>query len=316
MNNIRHFTTQSEFGESGYGHTVTLYGDTTGKYVKWNSTADQFEIEANTTITGDVSISGALSVSGAISHSTNLAVGGKLTVSGGVVAAGTTASKGVTWTSTDDVLKIAGNSTITGNIEQTGNQTLTGDATINGSLSVIGDTTSKGVLWVSSSDTLHVTADTTITGNIDQAGNHTMTGNQTITGNLSVTGDFLLVDAPLSVVGGTSTPDVADLPNNTYQSIASTSDCIKKYLLATPVNGAVKRILCTKAQSTSPVYVYASASSAYTAYFGANTSGNILILESNCLPFTLVGVSTAQWLITNVSTYNTTGDVTIASSNT
>lgn len=181
---------------------------------------------------------------------------------------------------------------------------------------LFGDTTGKYVNWNSSADKLEVIADTTITGNIDQTGNHTMTGNQTITGNLSVTGNFSVVDAVQAVVGGTSVPDAADLTNNTYQSVSSTSDAIKKYLLSAPVAGTVKKLLCTKAQSTSPVYVYASASSAYTAYFGGNTSGNILTIESNYLSLELTAQSSMQWLITNVSTYNSTGTIAIASSNT
>ena len=174
---------------------------------------------------------------------------------------------------------------------------------------MFGDTTDKYVLWNSSADILDTHANTTMTGNIDQTGNHT------VTGNLSVTGNFSVTDAVAAVVGGTSVPDTADLSNSAYQSVASTSDCIKKYLLATPVAGVRKKLLCTLAQSSAPVYVYASASSAYTAHFGANTSGNLLTLQSNYLLVELVGQSTARWLVSSVSTYNSTGTIAIASSN-
>ena len=66
------------------------------------------------------------------------------------------------------------------------------------------------------------------------------------------------------------------------------------------------------------VYIYASASSAYTAYFGANTSNNVLRCTTpSRLVVDLLGASTAQWLVESISTLNngTTGTVTIATSN-
>lgn len=138
------------------------------------------------------------------------------------------------------------------------------------------------------------------------------------TGSITLVGDIKLTDAVEAVVTTTGLGTTPDLDNNSYQSVTSTSGDIKKYLLETPVAGVRKTIL-VDANGLGDVYIYASASSAVTAYFGAGTSQNIMQFTTpDQLVVELIGHSTAQWLISGLSTLNngTTGSLTLNSSNT
>jgi hypothetical protein len=143
------------------------------------------------------------------------------------------------------------------------------------------------------------------------------TGSITLTGDLTITGNVDITDAVEAIAGSSVTAATADLDRTSYQAVTSTSGFLKKYLLDSPVDGAIKRILINNA-GAGDVYIYASASSAGTAYFGANTSGNIIALTSpSCLYFELLGVSTSKWILTRLSTLNngTTGTLAITSTN-
>ena len=143
------------------------------------------------------------------------------------------------------------------------------------------------------------------------------TGTITLTGNLTLTGDLKITDAVEAVAGATALATSDDLDNISYQSVTSTSGALKKYLLGTPVAGVRKQIL-VDANGLGDVYIYASASSAVTAYFGANTSQNIMKFTTpDQLVVDLIGYSTAQWLVAALSTLNngTTGSLTLISTN-
>jgi hypothetical protein len=156
------------------------------------------------------------------------------------------------------------------------------------------------------------------TGTFDLTGTPTITGDLALTGAFVQTGDFNLIDAVEAVAGATDPlATSADLDNVSYQAVTSTSGALKKYLLDAPAAGARKTVLCNAA-GLGDVYVYASASSAYTAHFGANTSGNIMSFTTcNTIIVNLLGASTAKWLVESVSTLNngTTGTLVITSSN-
>lgn len=121
-----------------------------------------------------------------------------------------------------------------------------------------------------------------------------------------------------AVTGGSSYPDSPNLTAYGHHIVASTSDCIKYYELGSPTLGSEVSIYCALSESTSPVYVYADSSSDNGAYFGstANSTGGCLLSMGKGTHVTLVGLSTAQWIITDYTTANSTGLITIASSGT
>lgn len=65
---------KSHFGQDTFGHDVKAFGDTTGKYVFWDASADTFYI------VGALSFTGALGVTGATTLTGNLGVTGTVTV--------------------------------------------------------------------------------------------------------------------------------------------------------------------------------------------------------------------------------------------
>lgn len=142
-------------------------------------------------------------------------------------------------------------------------------------------------------------------------------GTHNVNGTISLTGTFSLTNNVSAVAGSTTLATTYDLNKTSYQSITSTSGALKKYLLDSPSEGSVKTLLVS-AGGAGDVYVYASASSAYTAYFGANTSQNIMKFTTpDSLIVELLGLSTSKWAISNLSTINngTTGSLSLASSN-
>lgn len=65
MPRLRHFGSgYSYFGEDTYGMDVKAYGDTTGKYVEWDASADTFKVVGAMTQTGNQAVTGTHSASG------------------------------------------------------------------------------------------------------------------------------------------------------------------------------------------------------------------------------------------------------------
>ena len=142
----------------------------------------------------------------------------------------------------------------------------------------------------------------------------------TITGNVTVTGDFKLTDAANAVTGTTLGDSLNYITNTGFSSISSTSGALKRALLSDPVAGARKELLFIgDTASSSQVTVLACTTSTLTTYFGANTSQTQLQMGvASKILVSLIGNSTSQWLIVNISTLNnnTTGTVIPFSSNT
>lgn len=85
----RHFGYKySRFGEDGYGQEVTVYGDTTGKYSKWDYENDKAVIVGDQEITGDFTLTGSLKVTGNSTQTGDQAIKGDVTVTGGLTATG------------------------------------------------------------------------------------------------------------------------------------------------------------------------------------------------------------------------------------
>jgi hypothetical protein len=142
------------------------------------------------------------------------------------------------------------------------------------------------------------------------------------TGSFTLTGDMSIIDAPAAVTGTTIGVAGTAIPNTGYSVIsAGSSAAVVRGLLDAPVAGAIKTVLFL-GDTTIPTvsYLLASNTSAVTAYFGGNTSSNQLQAGAafSKLLVTLVGQSTAQWLITSISTLNniSTGTISVNSSNT
>lgn len=142
------------------------------------------------------------------------------------------------------------------------------------------------------------------------------------TGSITLTGDLSIIDAPASITGTTIGATPTSIPNVGYTVMAAgSSAAVVRGILDAPVAGAVKTILFL-GDTTVPTVttVLASNTSAVTAYFGGNTSSNQLQAGAaySKLMITLIGQSTAQWLIASMTTLNniSTGTITVNSSNT
>lgn len=88
-NSNRHFQRKfSYFGEdaTGGGHTVVMYGDSTGYYAKWGSSDNKFEIVGSASQTGDFDLNGNLTVAETITGSSNATVAGTLGVTKTITA--------------------------------------------------------------------------------------------------------------------------------------------------------------------------------------------------------------------------------------
>lgn len=57
---------KSYFGQDTYGHDVKAFGDTTGKYVEWDASADSLNVVGSTALTGAVNAVGAVAVTGTL----------------------------------------------------------------------------------------------------------------------------------------------------------------------------------------------------------------------------------------------------------
>lgn len=55
---------KSYFGQDTFGHDVKAFGDTTGKYMEWDASADTFTVAGSSALTGAVAVTGTLAVNG------------------------------------------------------------------------------------------------------------------------------------------------------------------------------------------------------------------------------------------------------------
>jgi hypothetical protein len=178
------------------GHDVIFYGDTTGKNLTWDASADSLLITGTTTITGATNINGNTTITG------DAQVTGAVTIGvddngHDVIFYGDTAGKNLTWDASSDSLLITGTTTITGATNINGNTTITGDAQVTGAVTIgvddnghdvifYGDTTGKNLTWDASADSLLITGTTTITGATNINGNTTITGDAQVTGAVTI----------------------------------------------------------------------------------------------------------------------------------
>ncbi len=143
MSGGRHFQSKrSYFGEdtSAGGHEVKMFGNSTGKYARWNSTDDQWEVVGNSSFNGNVDINGELTVAESVVLSSNVGVTGALEVTANSSFLGTlTVAKTLTASS---------NAAITGALEVTGNSSFKGTLTVTGALTVNGGITSTNALTI------------------------------------------------------------------------------------------------------------------------------------------------------------------------
>lgn len=66
----RHFGRKySRFGEDGYGQEVTAYGNSTGKYFKWDYENDKEVVKGDREQAGNITLTGSMSASGGFSGS-------------------------------------------------------------------------------------------------------------------------------------------------------------------------------------------------------------------------------------------------------
>jgi hypothetical protein len=71
----RHFGyKKSAFGEDGYGHEVIVYGDSSGSYLRWSSTANQLEVVGAISVSGVVTASGGLTLATETGSSASLSL--------------------------------------------------------------------------------------------------------------------------------------------------------------------------------------------------------------------------------------------------
>ncbi len=55
---------KSYFGQDTFGHDVKAFGDTTGKYVEWDASADTLNVAGSMANAGAVAVTGTLAVNG------------------------------------------------------------------------------------------------------------------------------------------------------------------------------------------------------------------------------------------------------------
>ena len=270
-NSNRHFQRKaSYFGEDSTsgGHTVIMYGDSTGYYAKWGSSDNKWEVVGDSSQTGNLDLNGELTVAELI-----------------------TGTSAITATNT---LTASSNCTVTGALDVTGNSSMHGTLTVAKTLTASSNCVVTGEL--------EVTGNSTFVGSLTVKETFAGSSNATVAGTLGVT-KTITASSALIIPLQTGTSDALNLPNHGISVVGATSSGVRMHVLAAPVAGVIKAITCVELGTTATDFAKVWTGST-NVFFGS--SDNQISYGDVNLSTLLIGISATQWgIIANGGTLET-----------
>ena len=159
------------------------------------------------------------------------------------------------------------------------------------------------------------------TPTLNTTGSMTVSGTMNATGTNNMTGVNKILFSSTNSIGGTSqsTEVSANISAQGVQYLIPSGSSTPFYLLDSPSAGQQVTLYCLSGNTSHPTYVYTDNTSSLSVHVknvgsGVHTSSNCLITMNRGQMLSLLGFSTAAWLITHNATQGSTGLATFSSS--